>query len=66
MARVYSFKPQFLPLGEKGTGATTWKPFGRKRALSPALRAYAALTANAARGAVRAVSQIEQERQRPS
>jgi len=40
-------------------GAAAWKPFGRKRAISPALRAYAALTTNAARGAVRDVSQIE-------
>jgi dihydroxy-acid dehydratase len=40
-------------------GAAAWKPFGRKRAVSPALRAYAALTTNAARGAVRDVSQIE-------
>ena len=30
-------------------------PFGRKRNVSPALRAYAALTTNAARGAVREV-----------
>jgi dihydroxy-acid dehydratase len=36
-----------------------WKPFGRKRAVSAALRAYAALTTNAARGAVRDVSQVE-------
>jgi len=41
----------------KGTKA--WKPFGRKREVSPALRAYAAMTTNAARGAVRDVSQIE-------
>jgi dihydroxy-acid dehydratase len=40
-------------------GAAAWKPFGRKRAVSPALRAYAALTTNAARGAVRDVSQVE-------
>ena len=36
-----------------------WKPFGRKRAVSPALRAYAAMTTNAARGAVRDVRQVE-------
>jgi dihydroxy-acid dehydratase len=36
-----------------------WRPLGRKRSVSPALRAYAALTTNAARGAVRDVSQIE-------
>ncbi|MES1976356.1 MAG: dihydroxy-acid dehydratase [Pseudomonadota bacterium] len=40
-------------------GAAAWKPFGRKRAVSAALRAYAALTTNAARGAVRDVSQVE-------
>jgi len=40
-------------------GDKAWKPFGRKRKVSPALRAYAALTTNAARGAVRDVSQIE-------
>ncbi|MGN6375728.1 MAG: dihydroxy-acid dehydratase [Sphingomonas sp.] len=40
-------------------GVAAWKPFGRKRVVSPALRAYAALTTNAARGAVRDVSQIE-------
>ena len=42
-------------------GAKAWKPFGRKRAVSPALRAYAALTTNAARGAVRDVSQVERD-----
>lgn len=40
-------------------GEAAWKPLGRKRAVSPALRAYAALTTNAARGAVRDVSQVE-------
>ncbi|MDB5713846.1 MAG: dihydroxy-acid dehydratase [Sphingomonadales bacterium] len=43
-------------------GIKAWKPLGRKRAVSPALRAYAALTTNAARGAVRDVSQVEKER----
>jgi len=42
-------------------GKKAWKPFGRKRAVSPALRAYAALTTNAARGAVRDVSQVERD-----
>jgi dihydroxy-acid dehydratase len=42
-------------------GSKAWKPFGRQRAVSPALRAYAALTTNAARGAVRDVSQVEKE-----
>jgi len=40
-------------------GGKAWKPLGRKREVSAALRAYAALTTNAARGAVRDVSQIE-------
>ena len=40
-------------------GAKAWKPVGRKRDVSPALRAYAAMTTNAARGAVRDVSQVE-------
>ena len=40
-------------------GAKAWKPFGRKRTVSPALRAYAALTTNAAKGAVRDVGQVE-------
>jgi dihydroxy-acid dehydratase len=40
--------------------ASGWKPAEiRKRQVSPALRAYAAMTTNAARGAVRDVSQIE-------
>ncbi|AMK18323.1 MULTISPECIES: dihydroxy-acid dehydratase [Sphingobium] len=43
----------------EANGAAAWKPFGRKRTVSPALGAYAALTTNAARGAVRDVSQIE-------
>jgi dihydroxy-acid dehydratase len=36
-------------------GADAWKPVGRVRPLSTALRAYAALTTSAARGAVRVV-----------
>ncbi len=40
-------------------GEKAWKPVGRKRHVSQALRAYAALTTNAARGAVRDVSQVE-------
>ena len=40
--------------------AKGWKPAeARKRNVTPALRAYAAMTTNAARGAVRDVSQIE-------
>ncbi|MEZ5743219.1 MAG: dihydroxy-acid dehydratase [Sphingomonadaceae bacterium] len=40
-------------------GNKAWKPVGRKREVSAALRAYAALTTSAARGAVRDVSQVE-------
>ena len=40
-------------------GAAAWKPAERQRGVSPALRAYAAMTTNAARGAVRDVSQVE-------
>ncbi len=40
-------------------GKDAWKPKDRKREVSPALRAYAAMTTNAARGAVRDVSQVE-------
>ena len=40
-------------------GKMAWKPLNRERHVSPALRAYAAMTTSAARGAVRDVSQIE-------
>jgi dihydroxy-acid dehydratase len=40
-------------------GAKAWKPVDRQREVSPALRAYAAMSTSAARGAVRDVSQIE-------
>jgi dihydroxy-acid dehydratase len=36
-----------------------WKPVKRERHVSPALRAYAAMTTSAAKGAVRDVSQVE-------
>jgi dihydroxy-acid dehydratase len=39
-------------------GAQAWKPLGRAREVSSALRAYAALTTSAARGAVRDLSQL--------
>lgn len=48
-------------LAMEARGSKAWKPFGRKRNVSPALRAYAALTTNAARGAVRDVSQVEKD-----
>jgi dihydroxy-acid dehydratase len=40
-------------------GKDAWKPKARERHVSPALRAYAAMSTSAARGAVRDVSQIE-------
>jgi dihydroxy-acid dehydratase len=40
-------------------GKNAWKPLGRDRYLSSALRAFAAMTTSAAFGAVRDVSQIE-------
>ncbi|MGE5516680.1 MAG: dihydroxy-acid dehydratase [Bacteroidota bacterium] len=40
-------------------GAKAWKPEGRDRPVSQALRAYAAMTTSAARGAVRDVSQLD-------
>jgi len=44
-------------MGAKGTAA--WRPEHRDRPLTTALRAYAALTTSAARGAVRDLSQLE-------
>lgn len=43
-------------------GADAWKPLNRERLVSPALRAYAAMSTSAAKGAVRDVSQIERRR----
>jgi dihydroxy-acid dehydratase len=40
-------------------GAAAWHPRSRQREVSPALRAYAAMTTSAAKGAVRDVSQLE-------
>jgi dihydroxy-acid dehydratase len=40
-------------------GVDAWKPSGRERVVSNALKAYAAMTTSAARGAVRDVSQLE-------
>jgi dihydroxy-acid dehydratase len=42
-------------------GADGWKPVARERVVSNALKAYAALTTSAARGAVRDVSQLLKE-----
>jgi dihydroxy-acid dehydratase len=40
-------------------GARAWQPTNRERHVSAALRAYAAMTTSAAKGAVRDVSQVE-------
>ncbi|MDF0606471.1 dihydroxy-acid dehydratase [Neisseriaceae bacterium TC5R-5] len=40
-------------------GGNAWKPVDRQRVVSPALRAYAAMTTSADTGAVRDVSQVE-------
>ena len=42
----------------KARGDRAWKPVNRQREVSQALRAYAALTTSAARGAVRDLSQL--------
>jgi dihydroxy-acid dehydratase len=44
---------------EKGKHA--WEPVARARLVSAALRAYAAMTTSAAKGAVRDVSQVEKK-----
>jgi dihydroxy-acid dehydratase len=43
----------------QGRGAMAWKPANRQRPVSPALRAYAAMTTSASHGAVRDVTQVE-------
>ena len=40
-------------------GAEAWQPSKRRRRVSVALQAYAALTTSAARGAVRDVTQVQ-------
>ncbi len=40
-------------------GREAWQPVGRQRTVSAALKAYAAMTTSAARGAVRDVTQLE-------
>jgi dihydroxy-acid dehydratase len=42
-------------------GKDAWKPLNRERHVSAALRAYAAMTTSAAKGAVRDVSQVERK-----
>ncbi|GAA0588341.1 dihydroxy-acid dehydratase [Caenispirillum bisanense] len=44
---------------QEARGADAWTPVKRERHVSQALRAYAAMTTSAARGAVRDVSQVE-------
>ncbi|HMW41812.1 MAG TPA: dihydroxy-acid dehydratase [Plasticicumulans sp.] len=41
------------------SGARAWKPVSRERVVSTALKAYAAMTTSASRGAVRDLSQLE-------
>ena len=43
-------------------GDAAWMPAKRERQVSAALRAYAALTTSASRGAVRDVAQVERRR----
>lgn len=43
-------------------GGQAWQPVGRDRPVSAALRAYAAMTTSAARGAVRDVDQLQRSR----
>lgn len=43
-------------------GHDAWKPLNRERMVSPALRAYAAMSTSAAKGAVRDVAQIERRK----
>ena len=45
----------------ENSGALAWRPVKRERNVSPALRAYAAMTTSAAKGAVRDVSQVERK-----
>jgi dihydroxy-acid dehydratase len=40
-------------------GKAGWKPVNRERYVSAALKAYAAMTTSASRGAVRDVTQLE-------
>ncbi|TAN83625.1 MAG: dihydroxy-acid dehydratase, partial [Gallionella sp.] len=42
-------------------GSKAWQPLGRERQVSVALRAYAAMTTSADKGAVRDITQIERK-----
>lgn len=55
-AEIDSRREAMNALGKKG-----WKPVARNRVVSTALKAYAALTTSAARGAVRDLSQLESD-----
>jgi dihydroxy-acid dehydratase len=50
-------------LAMQARGSKAWKPSKRERHVSQALRAYAAMTTSAAKGAVRDVSQVERQGQ---
>jgi dihydroxy-acid dehydratase len=52
-------------LARRRAGRAIWQPAARERAVSPALRAYAALTTSASRGAVRDVGQLGRRRGGP-
>ena len=45
----------------EATGDQAWQPVNRQRVVSQALRAYAAMTTSASRGAVRDVSQLSRK-----
>ena len=57
-ARTIRLAVDDATLGERRAGAT-FRPATRTRVVSPALRAYAAMTTSASKGAVRDVSQVE-------
>ena len=64
--RTINLKVDDAPLSKRrvameAKGAKAWKPVSRERDVSPALRAYAAMSTSAAKGAVRDVSQIEKK-----
>ena len=52
-------------LERRRAAKTVWRAEGRNRPVSQALRAYAAMTTSAARGAVRDVSQVETAAHKP-
>jgi dihydroxy-acid dehydratase len=56
VADAQTLKARRLQMLERGANA--WKPVGRDRKVSRALKAYALLTTSASRGAVRDVEQV--------